>query len=81
MCIYDLCEALNLHHLNRRSGGYEEQVESHSRMTFYNALEFFSYECEWLCRRIGEQLVPWLLSEWPPTPRRFVELNFDVELE
>jgi len=75
-CIYNLCESLDSYLL-----GMHDQTRSHAKMVFYDALEFFPYEREMLCQRIGRELVPWLLSEWPPTPRRFVELNFDIELE
>ena len=84
-CIYNLCESFDayLNHI-------EDQMYSHARAALRNALAFFweaprrahrpasrpSYEREMLCARIGRELVPWLLSEWPPTPEHFVELNF-----
>lgn len=70
-CIYNLCESLDAYLLK-----IEDQMYSHAQASFRNALEFFPYERENLCARIGRELVPWLLSEWPPTSEHFVELNF-----
>jgi len=71
-CIYNLCEALDMYLMNM-----EDQMYNEVRMSLYNALEFFPYERDMLCKKIGMDLVPWLLSDWPPTPSRLVELNFD----
>lgn len=78
-CIYSLCEALNAHYLNR-DNAYTEEEQRYSELTFYNLLEFFNYEREWLCRRIGEIVVPWILQP-DPTSAGFVSLvfNFDDE--